>query len=165
MHALRIAHVRARSDATFAEPDPRPEMMRLAEEFPGSLREIDTLPLDVIATRIEALARAEHNVSRVEEWMAAQSIFHRLARGALVTKRWLGGRKRITVATRSAFVEALASLPRSSDAELFADDLHLIATPPRGRLMDIVHAKVAELLGVTDDHARKLVFGERRRRK
>jgi hypothetical protein len=163
MHALRISHIRARSDASFLEPDPRPEMMRLAQEFPGALREIDTLPLEVITARIEWLAHAEHDRARIETWMRAQVLFHRLAGGALVTKRWLGGRRHVTAATRAAFSEALATLPRSDDAALFAADLERVAAPPRGRLMDLVHAKVAELLNVTEAEARSLVFGERRR--
>src|SRR5262249_20888758 len=117
--ALRVAHARAREDGSFEEPDPRSAMSDLAAEFPGSLRELDMLPLDDVVGRIEALRDAELAPSRAEPWMIAQSIFHRLARGALVTKRWLGGRKRITEATRRAFVEALPDLQWSEDAGLF----------------------------------------------
>lgn len=151
-------HVRAHVDASYIEPDPRAEMARLAEEFPGSLREIDVLALDAITTRIVALTRAERSASHVEAWMHAQAVFHRLMRGALVTKRWLSRRKSITEATRAEFAEALPTLARGEDAALFLDDLDRVANPPRGRLLVVVHAKLAEALGVTESEARDLVF-------
>lgn len=164
MLVLREAHLRARSDASFVEPDPRPEMARLAEEYPGALREIDSLPLELIAGRIEALRIAELQPSHVEAWMTAQVTFHRYARGVLVTKRWLAGRKTITPALRAAFVRAVRTMPRGSEAELFADELDAIASPPRGRLMDLVHTKVARALDLTEAQARALVFRARSRR-
>src|SRR4051812_43200333 len=92
MLRLRLLHDRAREDAQFVEPDPRPAMAELARDFPGALREIDELPINVIRERIEALTVAEKDRARVEPWMHAHAIFHRLARGALVAKRWLEGR-------------------------------------------------------------------------
>lgn len=161
MLALREAHLRARSDASFVEPDPRAEMARLADEYPGALREIDTLPLELIAGRVEALRIAELQPSRVEVWMVAQVSFHRYARGVLVTKRWLAGRKTITPSLRDAFARAVRTMPRGCDAELFVEELDAIASPPRGRLMDLVHVKVARVLEVTEPQARALVFGTR----
>jgi hypothetical protein len=159
MLALRAAHARAREDASFVEPDPRPEMAKLALEYPGSLREIDVLPLNVIAARIDALALAERRPAAAEPWMIAQVTFHHYARGALATKRWLAGRKRITVAIRASFELDAATLSRGNAAALFAADLEQVASPPRGRLMDVVHAKVALALEVTESEARALVFG------
>lgn len=159
MLSLRVAHERARRDASFVEPDPRPAMARLAERYPGALREIDTLPLTSITARIDALRSAERSPSRAEPWMIAQIAFHRFARGALATKRWLAGKRSVTPALRAAFRRATATLPRGADARLFAGDLEAIAAPPRGRLMDVVHARVAQALDVTTVEARTLVFG------
>ncbi|MBX3209233.1 MAG: hypothetical protein KF764_29645 [Labilithrix sp.] len=158
MLSLRTAHERARRDVSFVEPDPRPEMARLAADYPGSLREIDRLPLDVIAARIAALSAAERRPLDAEPWMIAQATFHRFARAALATKRWLAGRKAITPALRSAFTRATARLPHGADARLLASELEAIASPPRGRLMDVVHARVARTLDVTPAEARRLVF-------
>jgi hypothetical protein len=163
MLALRVAHERGKRDPTYEEPPPRDAMAKLADDFPGALREIDSLPLGEIEARIASLRAAEADRANAEPWMGAQVIFHRLARGALVTKRWLRGRKRLTAATRTAFGRAVPELPRSADAKLFADDLDRVASPPRGRLMDLVHARVAETLGVTEREARLLVFGPPRR--
>jgi hypothetical protein len=150
MLALREAHVRAKEDPAFIEPDPKPEMARLAERYPGALREIDRIPLEVIAERIRALDIAPADA---EPWMLAQATFHRFARGALATKRWLAGRKTITPALRSAFARF-----SNADAKLFAGDLERIAAPPHGRLMNVVFAKVAAALGISEAEAKRLVF-------
>lgn len=154
MLVLRAAH--AREDAAVSEPDPRFAMARLAERFPGSLREIDTLPIDVIRLRIDLLTQAEGNAAATEPWMTAQVHFHRVARGALIAKRWLAGRKQITAELAAEFEAALASL--DADARLVATDLATIAAPPRGRLVAFVYAKVGAMLGVEASHVRALVF-------
>lgn len=155
MRKLRELHARAKADPSFIEPDPREEMRRLAAEFPGSLREIDRAPLDLIDARLHALseliARGPH-LHAPSPWMLAQALFHRLARGALAAKRWLGKRKVVTTSTRDELIRA----GLSEEAQIFADELHLIACPPRGRLMDVVHAKVAATLEVSIDVARAL---------
>jgi hypothetical protein len=137
-------------------------MVRLADEYPGSLREIDSLPLDRIVERVEALVLAERRPSHVEPWMTAQAAFHRYARGALAAKRWLAGRKTITPQLRASFLRSVRTLARGAEAELFADELDLIARPPGGRLMDVVHARVARALDITTAEARELVFGASR---
>src|SRR5262245_19307987 len=89
MLRLRLLHVRAYEDPAFREPDPTPAMAKLAKEFPGALREIDELPLDVLRTRIVELEAAARDDAFVAPWMHASWSFHRLARGALAAKRWL----------------------------------------------------------------------------
>jgi hypothetical protein len=152
--ALRTAHDRAKADTAFVEPDPRAEMAKLATEFPGALRELDTLALDVVAERIVALDAAVRDPSVAEPWMIAQVLFHRTAREMFSAKRWLGGRKTVTDAMRSAFTEqARESL------EVRAEDLDAIAAPPNGRVTDLVYARVATALEVPEREARTLVFG------
>jgi len=79
MRALRLT-----DDGSY---DPRERMAALASRFPGALREIDTLPLDEIEARIEALTRAERDPSHAARWMTAQSRFHALTREALRARR------------------------------------------------------------------------------
>ena len=160
MLALRTAHERAKRDPTFIEPDPRPAMVQLADDYPGALREIDVLPLDLIAARIAALKLAERGAEPAEPWMNAQVLFHRFARAVLATKRWLGARREITPTLRSEFT--IAAVRLGVDTLVVADELEAIATPPRGRLMDLVYAKVARALMIEDAEARTLVFERRR---
>lgn len=129
-------------------------MAALSREWPGALRELDELPLDEVVSRIGRLEIARRDPSRVERWMIAQDAFHRYARGVLAAKRWLGKRKRVTP-------EHVASFRASAepDARVWADALEDVAAPPRGRLMDLVHARVAADLGASVAEARRLVFG------
>lgn len=157
---LRELHARAHADPTFVEPDPRAAMAELARRFPGALREIDELPIDVIRARIDALAAAEADRTRLQPWMPAHASFHRLARGALAVKRWLGGRA-LTPALEQAFEAALPALDDAGDARLWADDLHAIAAPPRGRVMDLVYGRLARELGVDVTAARAAVLPPR----
>jgi hypothetical protein len=129
-------------------------MTVLSRTWPGALRELDELPLDEIRSRIVALDRALADAARIERWMVAQDAFHRLARGALAAKRWLGKRKRITADLRAAFDEGAPH-----EARAWGDSLAEVASPPRGRLMDLVYARVASELETSAADARRLVFG------
>jgi hypothetical protein len=156
MLALRIAH---EGDD---EPDPRAALAALANEFPGALREIDDLERRVIEERIASLLRAEGGAP-VERWMEAQLVVHRLARGALAAKRWLGKRRAITTAHREAFLEAVDGRELPFEAAEWSDDLARIARPPRGRIMDLVYTRAAAALDTSIDEIRVLAFGPKRK--
>jgi hypothetical protein len=154
MLALRALHERARTEPGFAEPNPRPAMVVLAGRFPGALRELDELPLGTIRARLADLAEAEREPSRIAPWMTAQAAFHRLTRGALAAKKWLGRRREVTDAMRAEFVGSA-----TGDAIAWADDLASLARPPRGRILDVVFLRAARELGLEAGAVRALVFG------
>jgi hypothetical protein len=160
MLRLRQLHARAKEDPDFVEPDPRTAMADLARLYPGALREIDELPLDVIRARIDDLSAAEHDRSRVAAWMNAHATFHRLARGALAVKRWLAGRP-LTPELSRTFGTALATMPGSEDARSWAGDLAAIARPPRGRVMELVYVRLARELALDVSEARAAVLAPR----
>jgi hypothetical protein len=139
--------------------DPRREMAALAARFPGALREIDETPLDVIRARIDALGRCLESDAPVEPWMHAGVVYHALARGALLAKRWLAGRKVVDDTLVTEFLAALEGAPEETDAKAWAKDLALVASPPRGKLTDLVFERVAARMGVSVDEARRLVLG------
>ncbi len=153
MLRLRLLHGSA------DEPDPRRAMAALAGRFPGALREIDELPLDTIKARIEALRAAEANPLQALLWMRASHRFHALTRGALCAKRWLS---RSGTVDGHAFALALPTLCYPDDAALWVGELDKIARPPRGRITDLVYARIAIELGVDDAEVRMLVFGPSR---
>ncbi len=142
--------------------DPSPEMAAVAERFPGALREIDELSLESIEARIAELAAAEADPSHARPWMIALHLFHMLARGALATKRWLGGRKHVDDELVQAFAHAIPSLPFAEEAAMWKDDLARIARPPRGRVTELVYARVAVEMRMPASEVRILVFGPRR---
>ena len=143
--------LRERHDAG-DEADPEGELVALATRFPGALRELDALPLDAIRARIDELAAAERDSSRVAPWMAAQSVFHELARSALEAKRWLGGRHAVTPDMKEDLRRTGAA------AAAWAEDLGAIARPPRGRILDLVYARTAATLGMTERDVRAFVY-------
>ena len=144
--------------------DPRRSMAALASQFPGSLREIDELPLATIAARVTALRASERGVP-AERWMEATYLFHSLTRGALCAKKWLAGRKEIDDDVRAAFQREVTSLCWAEDARDWHADLARLASPPRGRVTELVYERMGALMGVSSDEARDLVFGFVRREK
>jgi hypothetical protein len=143
-------------------------MARIADEWPGALRELDMLPRGEIERRIVVLTCVERETSSRETpsretqraahaWIHAQCLFHRLARGALLAKKWLAKRKAVGDRERAAFVRAMRGREKR-DALAWADALERIATPPRGRVLDLVYARVATELGVSDAAARAMIF-------
>jgi hypothetical protein len=155
---LRLAH------GSTDEPDPRAAMAALAREFPGALREIDELPLDELRARIDAIVATERGAAPLP-WMLATARYHALTRGALCAKSWLAGRKEVTGETRAAFAREANALCWADDARAWEGDLAAIASPPRGRVTDLVFARVAAEIGVTEDEARALVLPSRPRKK
>lgn len=162
MLSMRLAHESGSED----EADARERMAELASRFPGALREIDDLELDAIRARIAHLDRVLRDDAAgdepVEPWMEAVVLFHGLARGALWAKRWLAGRKSVDPSTASAYETAASRVGVGVEALAWSDDLAAIAAPPRGRVMDLVFARVARILGTTEKEARLLVFGRPR---
>lgn len=142
--------------------DPRPALAALAARFPGSLREIDELPLEEITSRIAALESAVADAKTAEPWMEAIALFHELTRGALDAKRILAGRKDLDDEARLEFDRAVAALGEREGARAWTDRLDDIARPPRGRVTDLVFERLAARLAVTVAEARRLVFARRR---
>ncbi len=155
MMALRLERI--------AEDEMRRRMAELALRFPGALRELDDLDLGEIRRRVETLDGVLAGSAPPEPWMEAVALFHALTRGALVVKRWLGGRKRVDAALARRFAAEHVHLPFAEDARSWAEELAGVASPPRGRLTDAVFARLARTLGIAERQARRLVFGIPRR--
>jgi len=157
MLSMRLADVA--QDPVHSAPDRvRHRMRQLAARFPGALREIDELALVEIRRRIMALDSVLALHDEAELWMEAIVVFHSLTRGALVAKRWLGKRKRIDEAVRRGFQQALGELPFPEDSRAWAAHLSTVASPPRGRLLDAVFARIGRELQLPDGDVRGLVF-------
>ena len=77
------AHGEEPRDETAAE---KAELKALAAEFPGSLRELDTLPEEELHARAQALESAAAG-GEPAPWMAWMIAYHRLMRTALAIRR------------------------------------------------------------------------------
>jgi hypothetical protein len=137
------------------DEDVRPRLRALAERFPGALRELDELSTDEIDSRIAALDRVVHEQASVEPWMAVMCRFHDLTRAALRAKRWLGSQRSIDDRTREAFVRAHAN----DEAIQWTEQLQELATPPTGRISQVVVRRVAREHHVSLEDAVCLVRG------
>lgn len=139
-------------------------MNALAAEFPGALRELDDMPEPQIVERIGELTAALSASHEIPEWAVALSLFHRETRGALCAKRWLAGRKTVSPEDRAAFECAADGFCYASEARGWAGDLEALAAPPRGRITELVYARIASELGLSLKETRELVFSKRAKR-
>jgi hypothetical protein len=156
MLAMRLEQDSGNEDADRT----RARMVRLASRFPGALRELDELALDSIRDRLVRIEAAMSDSNDVEPWMEATASFHTLARGALWAKRWLGGRKTVDPQALRVFV---AEAPANVTLD-WAHQLADVASPPAGRLTDLIFERLARSLGISFEDARALVFVSRRER-
>jgi len=117
-----------RAGAPDERAEDRARLRALAEEFPGALRELDTLATDEIDRRAEACERED--AAPWIEWMAA---YHATMRAALKLRR--DGANPQTIARE-------CGVP--------VDDAFVasVANPPHGRLMAAVFDRLAAQLGV-----------------
>jgi hypothetical protein len=119
--------------AARGEPRPPAAFFReLARDFPGCLRELDTLPTDVLLARAAAVARAAEG-GPVEAWMPIVSEYHARLREALACR---AGR---TEGVEPAFAQAAQK-------------------PPGGRLNPLVFADLARRHGTSTEAIARLVF-------
>jgi len=160
MLAMRLAH----TAGVEAPGHVRAQMIALSARFPGALREIDEIELDELRRRIARLEGVVSGDCLPEPWMHAMAAFHSLARGALVAKRFLAGRKQIDETVERRYADALERLDFPEDARVWKNDLRLVASPPQGRMTALVFARLARALGITEFQARALVWGAEPRR-
>lgn len=117
-----------RAGAPDALAEDRARLRALANEFPGALRELDTLPTEEIERRATALESGA-----LEPWMVWLAEFHELMRVALEVKRTLPDVK-----------AARATAVRAGLEAAFAD---AVAAPPHGRIMVVVFDRLAQKHG------------------
>lgn len=140
-------------DAAGGAPDPRAAMRALAARFPGALREIDELPRELLAERLEAVERALGDPSHLEDWMIAIARYHARLRLALRVRRVIPART----------LEAARALDDPEVDALDDASLAAIVRPPDGRLNRVVLAIVARELGSSVRAIESLLTSARRR--
>lgn len=138
----------------------RAALRALALEFPGALRELDTLGEAELDRRIQSL-EAPVGLEPVETWMVWIVTYHRWMRAALDVKARLGGRRRVDEATRRALSAAASQAAGVPVDGAFVD---AIAHPPHGRLSQLVLAHVARTLDAPSVALANTLFPPRRRR-
>ncbi|HEY3593247.1 MAG TPA: hypothetical protein VGL13_05215 [Polyangiaceae bacterium] len=141
-------------DGGLAEPA---ALRALAREFPGALRELDTLPLDEIERRVEALERAAA-AAATERWMEWMHGYHVTMRAALFVKARVARRA-------SDEVDAIELAALASERSGIAVDesfVRAVAAPPAGRLNRAVFERLGAAFGVSPDEIWETLFPSRR---
>jgi hypothetical protein len=122
-------------------PEERRALRQLAEEFPGALRELDTLASSELASRSAELAAALAGAP-AQEWMVWMDGYHRLMRAALEVKR------RIATGAGPPSAPRLAELERACGVPLDDRFVAEVSNPPHGRLMVTVFSRLSARFGV-----------------
>ncbi len=131
----RLVDLRGRRDGAGA-PATRGELRALAAEFPGSLRELDTLGDAELRRRAAACAAAAAGAVG-EPWMAWIDRFHTLMR------------------------QALAARARGGEAR---DEFErIVLAPPDGRMLPVIVAQIAREFGQAQGQVAATLFPSRRR--
>ena len=123
----RLAALRARRDGDTL-PATRDELRELAAEFPGCLRELDTLGAVELARRAAACAGAAGDAGVIEPWMAWVDGYH-----ALMKPRAGGAQRRGRAANRAPAGDAFEAA---------------VLAPPGGRMGVVVMRALAVRFGV-----------------
>lgn len=121
----------------------RAKLRAVAAEFPGALRELDTLPTEEIDRRAEALASGAS-----EPWMDWLCDFHAVMRTALGVKR--------------ALPDQAAALQAARADGLDAGFVAAVEAPPHGRIMVVVFDRLAEMHGVPSKQIWDTLFPPRK---
>jgi hypothetical protein len=129
-----LSALRARRDQGAPAPA-RAELRELAAEFPGCLRELDTLGSAELERRAAACAAAAAGGAAREPWMAWIDGYHTLMRAALQARRAAPG-------------SAPESLDPARDPALDPAFLAAVRAPPGGRLGVAVLRRLAAEFGV-----------------
>lgn len=115
----------------------------LARAFPGSLNELDTLPLEDVDAREAELRRAAAG-GDVAPWMIWLSDYHALLRAALWLKVRLGRGAELDPGRAEALAGDASEHARTA---VDASFVRAVARPPGGRLVAVVFSRLEETHG------------------
>jgi hypothetical protein len=126
------------------EPIPERSVFKaLAERFPGALRELDVLSLDLLDTRAASL-RAALAGGPVEPWMAWMIGYHALSRAALRIRLRAVKHRLVSDGRAGDLAEDASSHAGVRIDEVF---VRAVLRPPAGRIANVVHARLAAAFG------------------
>ena len=130
----------------------------LAREFPGALRELDTVPLGEVDRRRRVLDEAAQG-GAPEPWMLWMIAYHATMRAALLVKARLA---RSRSPSDELVRRAIADASLSSGVAIDDAFVRAVARPPKGRLNVAVFDKLSQTFGVPADEIWQVLFPARR---
>jgi hypothetical protein len=136
----------------------RAVLRALAREFPGALRELDTVAADEIEARRAALARAATG-GALAPWMAWMVAYHATMRAALVAK---GRLSRVRDLSDAIVAEVRQDVSQRTGLSIEEAFVRAVARPPQGRLNRVVFDRLGQNFGVSPDAIWESLFPARR---
>lgn len=175
-----LAELRARREALAASgarafgareaKERRSAFRRLAREFPGALRELDTTPAEILRSRLEAVGETQRALESgarrdLPLWMEYALAYHVQLREALAIKRWLARRlprggeldPELLAAFRAWYGKLAFRVRTAGDLDLNILREHL--NPPGGRLQAVVFEELERRFGRPREEIERLIFG------
>jgi hypothetical protein len=136
----------------------RAVLRALAREFPGALRELDTVGLDEIDRR-ERILKDAASGGTVEAWMTWMVAYHATMRAALLVKARVA---RSASLSDDVAREAAADASRLSGWVVDEAFVRTMACPPHGRLNVAVFQRLGDEFRVAPDVIWEALFPARR---
>lgn len=133
----------------------RATLKRLADRFPGCLRELDLLGLPELERRARHLAGRDPE----EPWVIWIAGYHRIALAALAIKRVVGRVVPVDPSVRSGLAELASQTAGTPLDDAFVQQ---VARPPEGRLGPLLLRRLATSLGVDPQLISSTLFPGRR---
>ena len=146
---------------TREEVSPRAALAALAAAYPGALRELDRLPLQLIERRLASLRAVASGATGVERWMTLQIAYHGFMRAVLRLRRALLASNERSFADPGRCLQRLAYVAAADEPapeRLDAATLQMIVRPPRGRLNPWVIERVARDHAVQSSDIERALF-------
>jgi hypothetical protein len=146
--------------ATGSSRDPRARMKALALRFPGALRELDELPMELVESRLATLDAVVTGALAAPEWVTLQIGYHAMMRLALRIKRMArhDADDRVGAILGQLAAERLDSWGEPLLGGLDRAEIEAILKPEGGRLNPWVYRRVAALHGVEPENVRRALF-------
>jgi len=141
---------------------PRATFAALAAQFPGALRELDKLPLQVIELRLRALEAVLSGAAPAEPWMQLQIAYHGFMRAVLRIRRALIALRIEHFEPAQECLERVAYIAAPGEparGRFDAEMLRAIHRPPNGRLNPWVLEQVALDHAVSADAVERALLG------
>lgn len=138
------------------ENPPRDRLRALAARFPGALRELDRVPVELLTQRLDAVEAALVG-GAIPPWAKATSRYHGWLRVALRLRAEAARSEEAALAWAAGYVPAFPGDPGPERLEVGV--LRSLLTPPGGRLAQVAVSLVAEEEGTTPAAISGLLFG------
>jgi hypothetical protein len=138
-----------------ADP-PRDRLRALSARFPGALRELDRVPLETLAERLEAVEAAIAG-GPIPGWAKPASRYHGWLRVALRLRAEAARSEEAAAAWAAVYLPAFAGDPGRERLSLQV--LRLLIAPPDGRLARVAADLAAEDAGTDAETLLSLLYG------